>query len=141
MIFMNRSKGFTLVELLAIIVILSVIAIITVPRITRMIDDSKKDAVNVSALHYLDAIEKYYMENSRFNSDVKFRLNGEYTVENGVLKNDDETHNISITGDAPSSGTFYIDHGQVVNGCLTIDSYKVNIVNGSPSSIEEGECS
>ena len=136
-----KNKGFTLVELLAILVILAVIAIITVPRITRMIEDSKKDAANVSALGYLDAIEKYYMENSRFGSEKTFRLNGEYLVSNGVLKNDDEEHHISVTGDAPTSGSFYIDHGQVVSGCLTIGVYKVTIANGSPTTVEEGECS
>ena len=138
---MNK-KGFTLVELLAILVILAVIAIITVPRITRMIDDSKKDAVNVSALGYLDAIEKYYMENSRFGADENFELDGEYSIENGVLINDDdESHTINITGDAPSEGSIFVDRGQVVSGCMTINKYKVTITNGSPSQIEKGRCS
>ncbi len=38
------KKGFTLVELLAVIVILSVITLITVPMVMNVIEDSKKKA-------------------------------------------------------------------------------------------------
>jgi prepilin-type N-terminal cleavage/methylation domain-containing protein len=137
---MNKNKGFTLVELLAILVILAVIAVITVPRITTMIDDSKKDAVNVSALHYLDAVEKYYVDNSRFGADETFELNGYYDIQNGNLIKDEEVHNINLSGDAPKDGNFYISNGQVVNGCLTINKYRVIINNGSPETVEKGSC-
>ncbi|MGE8078445.1 competence type IV pilus major pilin ComGC [Peribacillus loiseleuriae] len=41
---MNNQKGLTLVELLAVIVILGIIAAIAVPSIGKIIDNSKKDA-------------------------------------------------------------------------------------------------
>ncbi|MBA9025738.1 type II secretion system protein [Peribacillus huizhouensis] len=41
---MNNQKGLTLVELLAVIVILGIIAAIAVPSIGNIIDNSKKDA-------------------------------------------------------------------------------------------------
>jgi|GEM_PF-3493009 len=39
-----KKRGFTLIELLAVIVILAVIALIAVPLITKIIDNSKKNA-------------------------------------------------------------------------------------------------
>ena len=39
---MKRKKGFTLVELLATIVILSIILVIAVPKIVTVIEDAKK---------------------------------------------------------------------------------------------------
>ena len=41
---LKKQKGFTLVELLAVIVILGIIAAIAIPSIGNIIDNSKKDA-------------------------------------------------------------------------------------------------
>ena len=52
---LNR-KGFTLVELLAIIVILAVILVITVPQVFKAVDNSKKSSLESSAT----ALVKWY---------------------------------------------------------------------------------
>ena len=39
-----RQKGFTLLELLAVIVILAIVALITVPLIMNTIEDAKEGA-------------------------------------------------------------------------------------------------
>ena len=46
----NKKKGFTLVELLAVIVILAVILVIAVPQIMNTINDSKKGTLKSTAL-------------------------------------------------------------------------------------------
>lgn len=43
-----RQKGFTLLELLAVIVILAVVALITVPLIMNTIEDAKEGAYEES---------------------------------------------------------------------------------------------
>ena len=45
----KRNKGFTLVELLAVIVILALIALIATPIILNVINDAKKQAAKDSA--------------------------------------------------------------------------------------------
>ena len=40
-----KNKGFTLVEILAVIVILAVISIITIPMIGNVIEESKQKAL------------------------------------------------------------------------------------------------
>ena len=45
----NKGKGFTLVELLAVIVILAVILIIAVPQVTNTIQTSRLNSIKSSA--------------------------------------------------------------------------------------------
>ena len=60
---MKKKKGFTLVELLAVIVILAVILIIAVPRISEVINNSKKASFEATAKTIASQAEKKYMEN------------------------------------------------------------------------------
>ena len=55
---MNKNKGFTLVELLAVIVILAIIALIAPPIILNVISDAKKQAALESFKGYIDGAEK-----------------------------------------------------------------------------------
>ena len=50
---MNNKKGFTLVELLAVIVILAVIALIATPQVLGMIESARKGAAESSTLSYV----------------------------------------------------------------------------------------
>ena len=76
---MNK-KGFTLVELLAIIVILAIIAVITVPIVLNVIENSRKGAARSSALGYVDAIKLAYMERyagiNEEGTNVDFQISG-----------------------------------------------------------------
>lgn len=53
----KNTKGFTLVELLAVIVILAVIALIATPVVLSMIEASRKGAAESSMLSYVSATE------------------------------------------------------------------------------------
>ena len=59
----EKNKGFTLVELLAVIVILAIIALIATPIILNVINDAKKEAAKDSFYGYMDAIEKAIITN------------------------------------------------------------------------------
>ncbi|HHT38100.1 MAG TPA: type II secretion system protein [Mollicutes bacterium] len=61
------KKGFTLVELLAVIVILAVILAIAVPGISNMIDNSKRSAFDSNAKLVLKGIEFKRLEDDGFN--------------------------------------------------------------------------
>ena len=95
------KKGFTLIEILAAIVVLSAILIIAVPRVFTLLDSSKKEA--------------FKMTNSIIRKEI-IRENSlgvitpqVYTFTNGVMLPD-----IGITGSLPESGTIEINsEGQI----------------------------
>lgn len=79
---MKKNKGFTLVELLAVIVILAVIALIATPVVLSMIESSRKGAAESSMLSYVDAAEKTIVTQ---------------LMSNAAATNYDQTYHLSST--------------------------------------------
>ena len=61
---MKREKGITLIELLAVIIILSVIMVIAVPKVLDVINKSKEEAFIDSAYGISDSAKYYYFQNN-----------------------------------------------------------------------------
>ena len=59
----KNEKGLTLIELLAVIVILGIIAAIAIPSIGSIIQKSKEDAVKADAITVLNAAKNYVAAN------------------------------------------------------------------------------
>ncbi len=66
---LNRN-GFTLVELLAVIVILAVLALVAMPNVTRLMNDSRKNA-------FITEVENFvtYAQTSYTNSQINGTIN------------------------------------------------------------------
>lgn len=60
---LKNEKGLTLVELLAVIVILGIIAAIAVPSIGNIIENSRYNAAKADAINVLNAANMYFLEN------------------------------------------------------------------------------
>lgn len=77
---LRNNRGFTLVELLAVIVILGIIAAIAVPSIGTIIKNSRVDAVIADAEQFLNAAELYgashEVKNDQWLSIYADSLNG-----------------------------------------------------------------
>ncbi|AOM82354.1 pilus assembly FimT family protein [Salisediminibacterium beveridgei] len=69
--FLKNQKGLTLVELLAVIVILGIIAAIAVPAIANIIDNSRKDAQIANAEAMYDAA-RLAVVGENVNSEAHF---------------------------------------------------------------------
>ena len=112
----EKNKGFTLVELLAVIVILALIALIATPIILNVINDAKKQAAKDSAYGYMDAVEKYIVSSELKDKSIKDRT---YSVE--------ELNNmgVSVKGSIPDNGNIEIKEGAVKNYNLGIDGYYI----------------
>ena len=65
----KKKNAFTLIELLAVIVILAVILVISIPRILDVIDESKLDSFKSTAQLIADSAEKKYVTNKLNNID------------------------------------------------------------------------
>lgn len=84
---LNNQKGLTLVELLAVIVVLGIIAAIAIPAIGGVIDKSKRNADEATLTLIKDAAIRYAMTE---NIDSVTRANGNIQsllIGNGYLNN------------------------------------------------------
>ena len=112
----EKNKGFTLVELLAVIVILALIALIATPIILNVINDAKKQAAKDSAYGYMDAVEKYIVSSELEDKSIK---DGTYSVEELNKK-------ISVKGSTPDNGNIEIKNSSVKSYDIGIDGYAVS---------------
>ena len=111
----NKVKGFTLVELLAVIVILAVILVIAVPKITDTIKNSKIASFESSAKTIAAQAEKKKMENEILEDA------GSINCSDVVKLNDTDYGNCSITFDGNTAKVTLVGKGkfeglQVING-------------------------
>ena len=65
----NNKYGFTLVELLAVIVILAIILVIAVPKVMTVVEDSKKSTLEATAKMIASAAEKQKVQNTVLGND------------------------------------------------------------------------
>ncbi len=78
----NKEKDFTLVELLAVIVILGIILAIAVPALGRVIENAQEDANAEEIALVEDADRLYFVANSVDSVDVDVLL-GQGYLEDG----------------------------------------------------------
>lgn len=110
------NKGFTLVELIAVVVILSLIAIITTPAYDSISNniktrnyESKKNTIKAHTLSY---VEKYLKNETYDGTNTKtlcFSVN--YLIRNGIISSDsgtDEYIENNVTGKKYRGDTIFV---------------------------------
>ncbi len=100
---MENKKGFTLVELLAVIAILGIIMTISVIAVTGTIDRSSERAHETLNSEIYEAAKRCVVENIEDFSICK-SLNS--LVNNGYLQNVDENISATITISTDSNGNY-----------------------------------
>lgn len=128
-----KKNGFTLAEVIGIIVILGLIMITTVPIILDTLDKGKRDARADSAYGYMTAIEQLYFDKQNLG-DFEFS-NAYYTVA------ELSSLGIKYDGDVPSNTSWVsIDGTTVIDGCLQFGEYGIEILNGVVDKSYNGTC-
>ena len=112
---MKKKKGFTLVELLAVIVILAVILIIAMPKISDVIKNSKESSLETTAKLIASQAEKKYTENQVLDnsstikcSDVAKISANDYESCN-ITFDDKGNAKVSIVGKGKFEGLQVVD--------------------------------
>ena len=108
---MKKRNAFTLVELLGIIVVLSILALITIPIISNVISDVRIKALKSSAYGLIESSNLYYAQYGN-SSNIRFDIN-----DNKVSSSD--TDNLISYKGSIKSGTIILDKKGNVTVCIT----------------------
>lgn len=65
---MERKKGFTFIELMAVVIILGILAMYVMPRIFGRIDEAKATAAKVQIKSFEQALRLFYLDNNFYPS-------------------------------------------------------------------------
>ncbi|MBO0601330.1 prepilin-type N-terminal cleavage/methylation domain-containing protein [Sporosarcina sp. E16_3] len=125
---LNNEKGLTLVELLAVIVILGIIAAIAIPSVGNVVTNSRVNALKADGQNILAAANLYFVENGSIDT---FPVTSDTLIKDGFLDDDGgfTVHSQATVTKSSASG------GNIINGTATYGSVKVVFNNATNADI------
>ena len=129
---MNKNKkGFTLIELMAVVIILIVVIFIAMRIIGDNVKDTETKAMIANAGSYIKAV----------NNFMEVESIGNVTYKNNVFTVSElENLGVKVTGTKPDSGILSIRERQVSSGCLVYGEYHVNYTDNNVEEPKKGSC-
>ena len=126
-----KNKGFTLVELLAVIAILALLVIIALPNVLKMFNQAKKDTFLTESKNiYKEISKKYISETMKGNKiNIISNTNNKLDLESNNLK-----YNVKLNNDGS------IKEFEVSNGIYCLSGKFNNLSELTTDKITEGEC-
>ena len=122
-----KNKAFTLVELLAVIIILGLLALLIIPRVQNTLKNSKKNIYESSAYSLLKEAESYFLEEKASSKDFT-ACTYDFTNDSGTCEG------FEFKGKKPEEGTLKIDENgntqfvvKFENNCYTKRMYSGTI--------------
>lgn len=106
---MKNNKGFTLVELLGVLIVLAILAVITIPLVGEYIESSRQKAYDVEIKTIIKAAKEYY---TKYSGRIKFDNNNEYQMPLCELKNSEYLEDKPIANP--------LDPEEQLNGCVIL---------------------
>lgn len=95
----KNNKGFTLIELIAIIILLGLIAVIAVPTVKKIVDDAKLKAFEETARGIIRAGNLYYSKEEMIGEEL---VQTKFSFPN-------EADDLKLSGKLPKSGSMVIN--------------------------------
>ncbi len=117
---MNK-KGFTLIELIAVVVIMAIIALLATPNIVNMIDKGKKEDYVADAKSFISKATYMYKQEKYRNDTNYFTSNSSktaYTIKLKVIKDIKEQDKIDPYGHNYDLQESYITFSKSTTGSL-----------------------
>ena len=130
-----KNKGFTLAELLGVIAILAVIAIITMPVIFGVVDNSRKNAFTRSVEEMKNVAVMDYNEYAR-SGEIIYN----YSDNNLVCPGCDAGADLELdfTGEIEDgSGTITVKDGEVISLSIENNQFKATDNNGKIETVKK----
>ena len=127
---MNK-KGFTLVELLAVIAILALLVIIALPNVLKMFNQAKKDTFLTESKNIYKEISKKYISETMKGNKIN-------NISNTNNKLDLESNNLKYNVKLNNDGS--IKEFEVSNGTYCLSGKFNNLSELTTDKITEGKC-
>ena len=127
----KKKKGFTLIEVIAIIIILGIISTIAIITIKNVIEDAKKEAYKVSVEHLFSATETFLFLNGNELTNEGIEANSITTLDNNkfisgiIFLNDNGNYEVNDVSDGDYCANGEIDNLHIIKGAC--DQEKPNI--------------
>ena len=126
-----KHKGFTLVELLAVIAILALLVIIALPNVLKMFNQAKKDTFLTEAKTVYKEISKKYISETMRGNKISIISNDNNKLE---LESNDLKYKVKLKNDGS------IKKFEVSNGNYCISGKFNNLSELTTDKITEGKC-
>ncbi len=126
-----KNKGFTLVELLAVIAILAILVIIALPNVLKMFNQAKKDTFLTEAKTIYKEISKKYISETMRGNKISIVSNDNNKLE---LESNDLKYKVKLNNDGS------IKKFEVSNGNYCISGKFNNLSDLTTDKIIEGKC-
>lgn len=144
-----KKKGFTLVELLAVIAILAILVIIALPNVMGMFNTAKKNSFSTEVKEVIRQAKTQYVTDSGLNFGT---TNEQYCYQNKGTNDAEITgaKKLDMSGRSISYAICFNKANQVVTLAATDQTYVVSCHGGSPyeeasvkvadAKFEDGNC-
>jgi len=113
----QKQTGFTLIEILIVVILLGILATVIIPQVNVSSDDAKLNTLKTNLSHMRRVIELYYFQHGNNYPGAKRALNGDDVVNQSqsansffrqLTKYSEVTGNVSVTKTAAAKFGPYI---------------------------------
>ncbi len=123
-----KNKGFTLVELLAVIAILAILVIIAIPNVLKMFNDSKKNAFMVQARKTANVAQEHTVLSSDKTFDCNSLLTGQKFKDCTATVDNNNQVSVDVLGSGTYENFLMVDVTPNANSGTFVDLSKLNTI-------------
>ena len=123
-----KNKGFTLVELLAVIAILAILVIIAIPNVLKMFNDSKKNAFMVQARKTANVAQEHTVLSNDKTFDCNSLLTGQKFKDCTATVDKNNQISVDVLGSGAYENFLMVDVTPNANSGTFVDLSKLNTI-------------
>jgi len=133
---LKNEKGFTLIEIIAVIIIMGILAAVAVPRFFSMQEDAKRAALNgglsEAAARFNHAYARFILDKKRAPTGIDELYTADYLGPNaGTAGTGESIGDFDVTwraGTTPNSIIIYIEKAKTIPDMTGLDTYRQTTV-------------